>query len=161
MLHRTELIENREDLEAILKVIYNHASPQTPVVFTKHSTTWQKITSYGFEHYLEKDGLTVIPKQPYFDYMEIVRNSDYIVTDGGGLQEDAFFLGIPTIVHRKRTERQDGIGFNAELSGLETEKVVSFLTHHKDKKEFTRTVEGFSPSEVVTDTFENNHYFKK
>jgi UDP-N-acetylglucosamine 2-epimerase (non-hydrolysing) len=159
LLHRTELIENRNDLEAILKVIHSHASKKHPVVFTEHSTTWQKIRSYGFEHYLEKEGLTVIPKQPYFDFMEIVRRSDYIVTDGGGLQEDAFFLGIPAIVHRQKTERQDGIGFNAQLSGLKPERVAAFLKDHKDKKEFARTIEGFSPSEVVVNTFKDQHYF--
>ena len=161
LLHRTELIENKADLEAILKVIHDHASPKTPVVFTEHSTTWEKIRSYGFEHYLEKDGLTVIHKQPYFDFMQIVRDSEYIVTDGGGLQEDAFFLGIPTIVHRKVTERQDGIGFNAELSGLDTEKVADFLKNHKDKRTLKKTANAVSPSQIVTDTLLEMNYYKK
>ena len=160
LLHRTELIENRNDLEAILKVIHAHASPKHPVVFTQHSTTWQKIRAYKFEHYLKKDGLIIIPKQPYFDFMEIVRYAEYIVTDGGGLQEDAFFLGIPTIVHRKKTERQDGIGFNAQLSGLDPKLVAEFLKHHKNKKEFARKIEGFSPSQVVVDSFRDSKYFK-
>lgn len=158
LLHRTELIENKDDLESILKVIRDHASPGTPVVFTEHSTTWEKIRSYGFEHYLEKDGLTVIHKQPYFDFMEIVRNSEYIVTDGGGLQEDAFFLGIPAIIHRKVTERQDGIGFNAELSGLDTQKVAAFLQNHKNKKDLKRTIETASPSQIVVDTLSSEGY---
>lgn len=159
LLHRTELIENKDDLEAILKVINNHASPTSPVVFTEHSTTQEKIKAYGFEHYLDKSGLTVIHKQPYFDFMEIVRNSEYIVTDGGGLQEDAFFLGIPTIIHRKATERQDGLGFNAELSGHDVNKVVEFLNHHKDKSDLKRTIEAVSPSQIVVDILSNQHYF--
>jgi len=160
LLHRTELIEKKDDLEAILKVIYKHASSKTPVVFTEHSTTWEKIRSYGFEHYLEKDGLTVIHKQPYFDFMEIVRRAEYIVTDGGGLQEDAYFLGIPAIIHRKATERQDGLGFNAELSGLDTDKVAAFLTNHKNKSDLTRTIEAVSPSQIVIDTLVKNNYLK-
>lgn len=160
LLHRTELIENKHDLEAILSTLNQHASPKKPVVFTRHTTTWEKITSYNLQHYLEKEGITVIPKQPYFDFMEIVRKSDYIVTDGGGLQEDAYFLGIPTIIHRKRTERPDGLGYNAELSGMNVEKVAEFLKNHRDKKEFKRNIEGFSPSQVVVDKFKKNHYFK-
>lgn len=159
LLHRTELIENRDDLEAILKVIHAHASKKHPVVFTEHSTTSEKIRAYQFDHYLQKEGLTVIPKQPYFDFMEIVRRSEYIVTDGGGLQEDAYFLGIPTIVHRKRTERQDGIGFNAELSGLDVKKVADFLDHHKDKKEFSRSLENISPSNIVVNALQERGYF--
>lgn len=129
-------------------------------MFTEHSTTWEKIRSYGFEHYLEKEGLTVIPKQPYFDFMEIVRRANYIVTDGGGLQEDAYFLGIPAIIHRKATERQDGLGFNAVLSGLDTKKVALFLKNHKNKSELKRQIETISPSQIVVDAFSNHNYFK-
>ena len=159
LLHRTELIESKDDLEEILKVVNSHASLKTPVVFTEHSTTWAKIRSYGFEHYLDKKGLTVIHKQPYFDFMEIVRRSGYIVTDGGGLQEDAYFLGIPTVVHRKVTERQDGIGFNAELSGLDTKKVAEFLISHKNKEDLSRTIESTSPSQIIADTLEAQGYY--
>lgn len=159
LLHRTELIENKDDLETILKLIHNHASPETPVVFTEHSTTQEKIRAYGFGKYLDKAGLTVIHKQPYFDFMEIVRNSEYIVTDGGGLQEDAFFLGIPTIIHRKVTERQDGIGFNAELSGLDIKKVSAFLDNHKSKNDLNQTIEAVSPSQIVVDALLERNYF--
>lgn len=159
LLHRTELIENKSDFEAILKVINEHASPKTPVVFTEHSTTSEKIDAYNFHHYLDKEGLVVIPKQPYFDFMEIVRRAEYIVTDGGGLQEDAFFMGIPAIIHRKTTERQDGLGYNAELSLLDTKKVAHFLKNHKNKSAFKRSIESVSPSQIVVDTFEKNTFF--
>ena len=161
LLHRTELIENKVDFEAILSVIHEHASSKTPVVFTEHSTTWEKIRSYKFEHYLDKEGIVVIPKQPYFDFMEIVRKSDYIVTDGGGLQEDAYFLSIPTIIHRKVTERNDGIGFNAELSGLDVKKVANFLKNHKSKEELARTIEQISPSSIVVESLESRNYFAR
>ncbi|MNY75964.1 hypothetical protein D3C86_2153980 [compost metagenome] len=75
------------------------------------------------------------------------------------MQEDAFFLGIPTVVHRKVTERQDGIGFNAELSGLDIKKVALFLKDHKNKKDLKRTIESASPSQIIVDTFLRDGYF--
>lgn len=161
LLHRTELIENKADLEAILQVVHAHASKSTPVVFTEHSTTWEKIRTYNLDHYLKKEGLYVIPKQPYFDFMEIVKKAEYIVTDGGGLQEDAFFLGIPTIIHRKATERQDGLGFNAELSGLDVKKVTAFLVNHKNKRDLKRTIEAISPSQIVVNHLKGENYTVK
>jgi UDP-N-acetylglucosamine 2-epimerase (non-hydrolysing) len=161
LLHRTELIENRSDFEAILKVLNDHAATKTPIVFTEHSTTKEKLKSYGFEHYLEKEGLVKIPKQAYFDFMEIVRNAAYIVTDGGGLQEDAYFMGIPAIIHRQTTERQDGLGFNAELSKMDVRVVANFLKNHKDKSDFKRSIENISPSQIVVDTFASKDFFKK
>lgn len=161
LLHRTELLESKNDLEAILQVIRDHASPKTPVVFTEHSTTWEKIHSYKLRHYLKKDGLIVIPKQPYFDFMEIVRQSEYIVTDGGGLQEDAYFLGIPAIIHRKVTERPDGLGFNAEISEFNVEKVAAFLLNHKNKRDLKRSIENVSPSQIVVNHLRNLEFYKK
>lgn len=160
LLHRTELIESKESLEAILKVINQHASVDTPVVFTEHSTTRAKIDLYNLGHYLQKDGLTVIPKQAYFDFMEIVRRSDYIVTDGGGLQEDAYFLSIPTIIHRKVTERPDGLGFNAQLSYFDVDNVATFLKDHVSKEDLKRSVEAISPSQIVVDDLKVRNFFK-
>jgi len=160
LLHRTELLENKSALEEILKVINKHASPKTPVVFTEHTTTKEKILEYGLMHYLEKPGLVVIHKQPYFDYMAIVGKADYIVTDGGGLQEDAFFFGIPTMVHRGRTERSEGLGLNADISKMDTKKVADFLVHHRDKKEFRALRDSVSPSKTVIDYFADHGYIQ-
>jgi UDP-N-acetylglucosamine 2-epimerase (non-hydrolysing) len=161
LLHRTELLENKGDLEAILKVLNEHASPKTPVVFTEHTTTKEKIQQYGLGHYLKKDGLQVIPKQPYFDFMAIVSRADYIVTDGGGLQEDAYFFGIPTMVHRMTTEREEGIGHNADISRMDTKKVADFLKNHKDKKEFDKLRHNVSPSILVVDYLVEHSYITK
>ena len=160
LLHRTELIENKDELEKILSVINEYASPERPVVFTEHSTTAKKMNLYKFEKYLQKDGIKVIPKQAYFDFMEIVRNADVIVTDGGGLQEDAYFLGIPTIIHRKVSERPDGIGINAEISHFDVEKVRKFLNNHKSKKSLQRETKNISPSEIVVKHLVSKNYIK-
>lgn len=159
LLHRTELLENKTDLEAILKVINNHASKEQPIVFTEHTTTKEKIELYGLGHYLTKLGITNLPKQPYFDFMAIVRKADYIVTDGGGLQEDAYFFGIPTMVHRQTTERHEGLGFNADISRMDVTKVASFLANHKDKSEFSQLQEKVSPSAIVVEWLLHNHFF--
>ena len=158
LLHRTELIENKDDFEAILKTISQHASEKNQIVFTMHSTTKEKIQAYGFGHYLEKPGIQINSKQPYFDYMVIVRGADYIVADGGGIQEDAFFFGIPIMVHRYRTERAEGLGFNADISLMNVDKVKDFLKNHKDKKEFARLRHDVSPSRIVVDYLVEHKY---
>jgi UDP-N-acetylglucosamine 2-epimerase (non-hydrolysing) len=151
LLHRTELLENRHDFEAILKTLNEYASKERPIVFTMHTTTNEKLRAYGFEHYLKKPGIHIIPKQPYFDYMTIVRGADCIVADGGGIQEDAFFFGIPIMIHRNHTEREEGLGFNADISRMDVNKVRDFLYYHKDKKEFSRLRHDVSPSQIVVD----------
>ena len=93
--------------------------------------------------------------------MNIVQHADYIVTDGGGLQEDAFFLGIPTLIHRKTTERQDGLGSNAQLSEMKIVNVTHFLKHHKSKNDFKKQADIVSPSAVVTDYLKDHQYISR
>lgn len=158
LLHRTELLENKESLESILKTLQAHADAKHHIVFTMHTTTAERIKGYGFDHLLENKYIQVIQKQPYFDFMAIVKNADYIVTDGGGLQEDSFFLGVPVIVHRERTERQEGIGLNASISRMDVSKVADFLNNHPDKSQFQGLVSDTSPSQFVVDYLQRNNY---
>ncbi len=161
LLHRTELLEKKSDLEAILRTLSEHARPDRPVVFTEHTTTKEKIKAYGLMHYLNTPGMLTIQKQPYFDFMAIVKRADYIVTDGGGLQEDAYFFGIPTMVHRLTTEREEGLGLNADISRMNVEKVAKFLEDHPDKKQFSRNSDNISPSQIITDWLLTHTYYTK
>lgn len=160
LLHRTELIESKASLEEIIKVLAAHASKKTPVLFTEHTTTKEKIKAYGLGHYFDKSGFDILPKQPYFDYMAIVKRADYMVMDGGGLQEDAFFLGIPAMVHRQTTEREEGLGINADISRMDVRKVVNFLENHKSKSEFSQLASKVSPSKIVVDYLAEYNYIK-
>ncbi len=161
LLHRTELLESRQSLESILAVLRAHAEDSNNIVFTTHTTTNERIRSYGFEHYLDHKNIRQIPKQPYFDFMAIVKAADYIVTDGGGLQEDSFFLGIPVMIHRGRTERQEGLGFNASISKMDVDVVADFLKNHKTKESLNKLASTISPSAVVVDYLKLHHYIAK
>ena len=158
LLHRTELLESRDDLEAILKTIRNFADEGNDIVFTMHSTTAARIESYDFGQLLDHPSIRIIQKQPYFDFMAVVKASEAVVTDGGGLQEDTFFLGIPAIVHRARTERQEGLGVNSSLSGMDVAKVAKFLRDHKSKKDMKKLIDTTSPSEVVIKELKNRNF---
>ncbi len=47
--------------------------------------------------------------------------ASFVVTDSGGSQEECFYLDRPCLVHRVRTERQEGLGENVVLSGMRDE----------------------------------------
>jgi len=55
-----------------------------------------------------------------------MKHAKLILTDSGGIQEEAPSFGIPTLVLRERTERQEGvIAGTLKLVGTDTEKIVS------------------------------------
>lgn len=157
-IHRTELLERKKELEDFLRVISETVSPDMPMVFLDHSTTKEKLRVLKLDHYLDRPGVRRIPKLAYMDFIQVVKRADYIVTDSGGLQEDAFFLGVPTIIHRLTTERNEGLGKNVELSYLEIGKLQEFLVRQRGDAEIKRLDTNVSPSKIIIDYFRYNKF---
>jgi UDP-N-acetylglucosamine 2-epimerase (non-hydrolysing) len=90
----------------------------------------------------------IIPIDKFIDRNEFLRfcfNSEFIVTDSGGLQEELALLGIPTLIHRKYTERNDGLGQNIMLSQYSCESIVKFAKEYKSYRLSVRKIK-FTPS---------------
>ena len=75
---------------------------------------------------------------PYLVYL--MKNAKLILTDSGGIQEEAPSFGCPTLVMRYETERQEGIDAGVSvLVGADYDKIVSLSENIlSDKKENTR-----------------------
>lgn len=70
--------------------------------------------------------LTVIDPLEYFPFIALLQRSDIILTDSGGIQEEATALGKPVLVLRDRTERPELLDAgNGRLIGTETDRIVS------------------------------------
>ncbi len=68
----------------------------------------------------------LIPPQNYPTFVMMSLSVDLIITDSGGLQEEAASLGIPFLVTRNETERPEAIiDFEIQLVGANEQKIVS------------------------------------
>ena len=71
----------------------------------------------------------LLPTLDYFDLIQLLSRSRFVLTDSGGLQEEAPSLGKPVIVLRKVTERPEAVDAGAAmLVGTETASVVAAAT---------------------------------
>ena len=72
----------------------------------------------------------------YEPFVWLMNRSTVVLTDSGGVQEEAPSLGKPVLVMRETTERPEGVeAGNAKLVGVNREKIVSELSLLLDSKE--------------------------
>lgn len=147
-LHRFELINDRRLLSATLGALAEHAR-DVPLLFIDHPVTVAAIQKFKLGH-LFGDRLRSTPRLSFFAFIELLKQSAFLITDSGGSQEECFYLDLPCLVHRKRTERREGLGENVVVSGYSNDVLSRFLD---DPTTFRRSMPlpPASPSDVVLD----------
>ena len=74
----------------------------------------------------EVPNITLLPPLDYLPMVHLMKNATLVLTDSGGLQEEAPGLGIPVLVLREVTERPEGIAAGTvRLVGTNTAKIIA------------------------------------
>jgi UDP-N-acetylglucosamine 2-epimerase len=77
----------------------------------------------------------LISPQPYRDFVWLMSKSYLIVTDSGGVQEEAPGLGVPVLVTRDTTERPEAVrAGTVELVGTDSERLIARASALLDDK---------------------------
>jgi UDP-N-acetylglucosamine 2-epimerase (non-hydrolysing) len=95
-------VDNPVTLRALLDSLADLADERR-VVFPVHPRTRAQISALGWEP--PSDRFALLDPVSYSDMLSLVRGSDLVITDSGGLQEETSFLGIPCLTVRANTER--------------------------------------------------------
>jgi UDP-N-acetylglucosamine 2-epimerase (non-hydrolysing) len=73
-------------------------------------------------------GVELVEPQAYLPFVSLMKRADVIVTDSGGVQEEAPTFGAPILVVRESTERPEGVDAGlAELVGTDPERIARRL----------------------------------
>jgi UDP-N-acetylglucosamine 2-epimerase (non-hydrolysing) len=68
--------------------------------------------------------ITLLPPMDYLPLMHLLKHADLLLTDSGGLQEEAPSLGVPVLVLREVTERPEGIeAGTVRLAGTQSDRI--------------------------------------
>lgn len=71
------------------------------------------------------EGITLLPPQEYLNLVHLMRSAALVLTDSGGIQEEATALRIPTLVLRRVTERPEGVEAGVlKLVGTDPARIV-------------------------------------
>jgi UDP-N-acetylglucosamine 2-epimerase (non-hydrolysing) len=99
--HRPSNVDNEIKLKNLIDSL-NELSKDIKLIFPIHPRTKNKIQSLGLD--IANNIITTKPL-PYTKFMSLIYHSKFIITDSGGIQEEASFLGIRCFTFRDNTER--------------------------------------------------------
>ncbi len=152
-VHRFENIFFRKRLTLIVDMLIA-SDPAHPKLFILHKPTEKKLKEYGLYERLAACGhIELHPRYDYFRFISLLRGSDYLITDGGSNQEECSYLGLPCLLMRKATERQEGLGQNTVLSGYDAEVVKTFMNNPQQYRRAPMQI-AQSPSELIVDALQ-------
>ena len=87
----------------------------------------------------EKQGISLIPPLSHSATIAAMRAADLVLSDSGGMQEEAPALGVPLLVLRDKTERPEGlVGGTMELVGTDPGRIVAAVRRLRSDRHFLR-----------------------
>jgi UDP-N-acetylglucosamine 2-epimerase len=125
-LHRAENT-SAERLHPLLDALGRIGTKSRPIVLPMHPRTAKSIKDAGIA-LPEGGGLRPIEPQGYLDMICLVANCRIVLTDSGGLQKEAFFLGRPCVTLREETEWVETANYGGNLvAGTDAGKIVEAI----------------------------------
>ena len=116
-----DVMANLLELLALLDKLHHKYSQ--PIVWPIHPRTQAKLKEFKIEL---PDYLKLIPPIGYLDFIQLQKHAQLILTDSGGIQEEACLLGVPCITLRENTERPESIEVGANvLVGRDANKALA------------------------------------
>jgi UDP-N-acetylglucosamine 2-epimerase (non-hydrolysing) len=132
-IHRPVNVDNRKNLSKVISLLkkiseytlkagFNHK-----IIFPVHPRTQKMLDVFGLKNKLESVK-NIIPAGPigYTDFISLLMKSKLVITDSGGIQEEATFLKIPCLTLRNSFERPETISMGTNtLCGLDEMLIMS------------------------------------
>ena len=151
-VHRFENLYSRERMDIILSTIRQLAE-HVKVILVLHPTTHKRLSELDELDALERNpAIELRPRMTYIPFTQLISQARIVVSDGGSNQEELSYIGVPTLLMRMATERQEGLGENVTLSQFDPEvsRKVIHCTVRNDLGPPTREFPAQYPASLIT-----------
>lgn len=120
--HRVENVENQKRFSGIIQGLTRVSEAfGFPVIFPIHPHSRRKLKEFR----LDVTGIRLIEPVDYLSFLLLEKNAKIVLTDSGGVQEEACILGTPCVTLRENTERPETLEVGSNmLSGTDPERIV-------------------------------------
>jgi UDP-N-acetylglucosamine 2-epimerase (non-hydrolysing) len=103
--HRPSNVDTKEELERLVE-IWGAISTKIPLVFPIHPRTYKNIIQFDLlDNINSYPQLYLIEPLGYLEFIHLVSQAKFALTDSGGIQEETTHLNIPCLTVRPNTER--------------------------------------------------------
>jgi UDP-N-acetylglucosamine 2-epimerase (non-hydrolysing) len=130
-IHRPVNVDNRKSLSkviSILEKISEYSASQNKdhkIIFPVHPRTKKMIKAFDMIKRIEKiKNIELTEPAGYMDFVSLLFHSKVVITDSGGVQEEATFLGIPCLTLRDSFERPETISIGTNTLCALNEKLI-------------------------------------
>jgi UDP-N-acetylglucosamine 2-epimerase (non-hydrolysing) len=103
-LHRPANVDEESNLKYLIEEIIQHTKG-LPLIFPVHPRTAKVLQGLG----INAPQLHLVEPMGYLEFNYLLTNSMGVLTDSGGVTEEATFLGVPCITLRENTERPETV----------------------------------------------------
>ena len=134
-IHRAENTDDKDRLKNVMEALAD-LSKEKPVVFPIHPRTKKtlealRISAFNFSQ------VHLIDPVSYFDMLILEKNSLKILTDSGGVQKEAYFLGVPCITLRNETEWVETVkGSWNVIVGVDKKRIIESIMNISPKSDY-------------------------
>lgn len=125
-VHREENVDNKKILTNIIDGLCKICKiyKDYHIVFPFHPRTKDRIEKFGLRDKITIENLKIIDPVGYLDFLALLCNARLVLTDSGGVQEEACILKTPCVTLRENTERPETVQVGANVvAGNNPERV--------------------------------------
>lgn len=148
-LHRFENVFNRKRLGQIIELLEAVACVY-PLVFVLHPATEKNLKKFDLFHRIARNPrIERWPRVGYCEFITLLGKAKFVITDGGGNQEELSYMRKPTLLMRGATERQEGLGQNVFLCEYKQERMQEFLNYLDELSVSGQSRPTIFPSKII------------
>ncbi len=144
-LHRVENIISKKNLSNFINLL-NRLNKEYQITWYMHEPTRNYIKKHNIE----------IPKSvktrdllEHKEFLNEIATSSLIITDGGSIQEECFYLGKKTLIWRKETERKYALNRNMFISNLDIDSSINFINNNNEAVNNNKIFENKPSIEII------------
>jgi len=124
--HRQGNVDFKEKLKKLLSALEEiYSKYKVPMVYPVHPRTKKRMKEFNLK---TPKGVRLIDPLDYLNFLNLESNAKLVLTDSGGIQQEACTLKIPCVTIRENTESPETVEVGSNMiAGLETDKIFKSI----------------------------------